>query len=52
MDRDFGWLKHAAGHTADTHKRQGATTVEEIRRFFAGEPLRHPVTKGMLGTMA
>jgi phosphoglycerate dehydrogenase-like enzyme len=43
---------HAAGHTADTHKRQGATAVEEIGRFLRGEPLRHEVTKAMLLTMA
>jgi phosphoglycerate dehydrogenase-like enzyme len=43
---------HAAGHTADTHKRQGATVVEEIGRFLRGEPLRHEVTKAMLLTMA
>jgi len=43
---------HAAGHTADTHKRQGATAVEEIGRFLRGEPLRHEVTKFMLATMA
>lgn len=43
---------HAAGHTADSHKRQGATTVDEICRFLAGEPLRHPVTPAMLATMA
>src|SRR3546814_8879828 len=40
---------HAAGHTADTHQRQGATAVEEIGRFLRADPLRpaaigrHPV---------
>lgn len=43
---------HAAGHSADSHKRQGATTVDEIRRFLAGEPLHHRVTPAMLATMA
>jgi phosphoglycerate dehydrogenase-like enzyme len=43
---------HAAGHSADSHKRQGATTVDEIRRFLAGEPLRHRVTPAMVATMA
>lgn len=43
---------HAAGHTLDTHHRQGATAVAEIRRFLAGEPLQHEVTAGMLATMA
>ncbi len=37
---------------ADSHKRQGATTVDEIRRFLAGEHLRHRVTPAMLATMA
>ncbi|MGK9168913.1 hydroxyacid dehydrogenase [Inquilinus limosus] len=43
---------HAAGHSADSHRRQGATTVDEICRFLAGEPLRHRVTPAMLATMA
>ena len=43
---------HAAGHTADSHKRQGATAVEEIGRFLRGEPLHHAVTTAMLSTMA
>jgi phosphoglycerate dehydrogenase-like enzyme len=43
---------HAAGHSAESHQRQGATTVDEIRRFLAGEPLRHRVTPAMLATMA
>jgi phosphoglycerate dehydrogenase-like enzyme len=43
---------HAAGHSEDSHKRQGTTTVDEIRRFLAGEPLRHRVTPAMLATMA
>jgi phosphoglycerate dehydrogenase-like enzyme len=43
---------HAAGHTFDTHLRQGDTAVAEVMRFLAGEPLRHEVTKTMLATMA
>ena len=43
---------HAAGHTLDTHHRQGATAVAEIRRFLGGEPLQHEVTPQMLATMA
>ncbi len=43
---------HAAGHTVDTHQRQGAAMVEEIARFLAGEPLQYEVTAAMLPTMA
>ena len=43
---------HAAGHTIDTHWRQGAAMVEEIARFVASEPLRYEVTPTMLATMA
>jgi phosphoglycerate dehydrogenase-like enzyme len=43
---------HAAGHTADTYHRQGASMVAEIGRFLAGEPLCHAVTPAMLATMA
>jgi len=43
---------HAAGHTVDTHQRQGAAMVEEIARFLAGKPLRYEVTPTMLATMA
>jgi phosphoglycerate dehydrogenase-like enzyme len=43
---------HAAGHTADTYRRQGASMVAEVGRFLAGEPLRHAVTPAMLATMA
>lgn len=43
---------HAAGHTIDTHKRQGHTTIAEVRRYLAGEALQHRVTPAMLATMA
>jgi phosphoglycerate dehydrogenase-like enzyme len=43
---------HAAGHTADTYRRQGSSMVAEVGRFLAGEPLRHAVTPAMLATMA
>lgn len=43
---------HAAGHTADTYHRQGATMIAEVGRFLKGEPLRHAVTPAMLATMA
>ena len=43
---------HAAGHTIDTHQRQGAAMVDEIARFLAGKPLQYEVTAAMLPTMA
>jgi phosphoglycerate dehydrogenase-like enzyme len=35
---------HVAGASAQTNYRQGAFAVEDLRRFFAGEPLLHEVT--------
>jgi len=47
------WLApHAAGHTADTYKRQGAAAVDDIARFLGGEPLRHEILPRQLATMA
>jgi len=43
---------HTAGHTHESHVRQGRTAVDEVRRFLAGEPLRHEVAREMLKTMA
>jgi phosphoglycerate dehydrogenase-like enzyme len=43
---------HVAGATQQARLRQGQTTVEEIGRFLAGEPLRYQVTGAMLETMA
>jgi phosphoglycerate dehydrogenase-like enzyme len=43
---------HAAFMTRECFRRFGESTVEEIRRFLAGEPLRHEVTARMLETMA
>ena len=43
---------HVAGATAQARRRQGRIVVEEIARFLAGEPLRYPVTRAMLDTMA
>ena len=31
---------HRAGHTIETLARQGQEAVEEVARFFAGEPVR------------
>ena len=43
---------HTAGATVQARRRQGQAVVEEVRRFFAGQPLRWQVTAGMLDTMA
>ena len=43
---------HSAGHTVDSHFRQGQAMVEEIRRFLDGEPLQYEVAPAMLATMA
>ncbi len=43
---------HSAGHTIDTYRRQGQALVEEIERFFKGEPLKHEIEKKMLKIMA
>jgi phosphoglycerate dehydrogenase-like enzyme len=36
---------HRAGHTVETLERQGLVAVEEVARFFAGEPLQHQVAR-------
>lgn len=43
---------HAAGHTIDTHKRQGRAMVEEVIRFLNGEDLRYGISASALATMA
>ena len=43
---------HMAGHTLQARHRQGQFMVDEIGRFFAGEPLHFRVTKEMLAIMA
>lgn len=43
---------HIAGATAQARFRQGQTVVDELRRFFAGEPLRYEVTKARLAILA
>jgi phosphoglycerate dehydrogenase-like enzyme len=43
---------HVAGATVESRSRLGETVVEDIARFFAGQPLQHGVTKAMLATMA
>jgi phosphoglycerate dehydrogenase-like enzyme len=43
---------HAAFMTHECLHRLGDITVDEVRRFLAGRPLRHEVTARMYGTMA
>ncbi|MDQ3656435.1 MAG: hydroxyacid dehydrogenase [Chloroflexota bacterium] len=43
---------HAAGHTVDTHKRQGHAMVEEVIRLLGGEELRYVISPSALATMA
>lgn len=43
---------HAAGHTVDTHKRQGHAMVEEVIRFLNGDDLRYAIPASALATMA
>ncbi len=43
---------HVAGASQQARLRQGSLIVEEIDRFFKGEPLRYAVTREMLATMA
>lgn len=43
---------HAAGHTIDTHKRQGQAMVEEVIRFLNGEELQYVISSSALATMA
>jgi phosphoglycerate dehydrogenase-like enzyme len=43
---------HVGGHTAETHRRQGSDMVEEVRLFFAGEPLRFEVPPAALSQIA
>ena len=43
---------HSAGHTVDTHRRQGSTMVDEVDRFLRGAPLRHEIDRAQLASMA
>lgn len=43
---------HIAGHSVETHQRQGQVMVDEVMRFLRGDPLKHEVTKSMVATMA
>ncbi len=43
---------HVAGLTIDSYQNLMAQAIDEIDRFFRGEPLAYPVTREMLATMA
>ncbi len=43
---------HIAGLTRDSYNGLMALVIDEIERFFKGEPLKYPVTRDMLPTMA
>jgi phosphoglycerate dehydrogenase-like enzyme len=43
---------HVAGASVQARHRQGRYVVEELGRFFSGEPLLYQVTIDMLDTMA
>jgi phosphoglycerate dehydrogenase-like enzyme len=43
---------HVAGHTVDSHFRQGRAMVDEVRRLVQGQPLRYAITVDRLATMA
>lgn len=47
------WLSpHAAGHSIDTHLRQGQAMVDEVQRFLQGETLHYEITADMLAIIA
>jgi phosphoglycerate dehydrogenase-like enzyme len=43
---------HVAGLTQESYQGLMALAVDEVERFFAGQPLRYQVTQEMLRTMA
>ncbi|HUX87584.1 MAG TPA: hydroxyacid dehydrogenase [Chloroflexota bacterium] len=43
---------HKAGHSIDTHRRQGLVMIEELRRFFRGEDLQYRISPDAFARMA
>jgi phosphoglycerate dehydrogenase-like enzyme len=43
---------HTAGHTIDTHLRQGRAMIDEVRRFLQGESLRYEITSSAYSILA
>jgi len=51
MDNVF-LTPHTAGYTRDCYSSLMALVIEELARYFRGEPLKYQVTREMLATMA
>jgi phosphoglycerate dehydrogenase-like enzyme len=45
-------LPHMAGASTQARQRQGRMIVDEVLRYFAGEPLRYQITRERWDTMA
>lgn len=43
---------HCAGHTRESYLRQGLSAVEEVRRYFAGEPLNQEIRREKAAALA
>jgi len=43
---------HQAGHSVETHLKQGAAMVDELERFFSGRPVRYQIGQSAYATMA
>jgi len=43
---------HSAGYTVESHSGLMPLMIDELERFFKGEPLKHEVGRDMLATMA
>jgi phosphoglycerate dehydrogenase-like enzyme len=43
---------HKAGETVETYRKQGMAMVEEVERFFKGEPLKYRVPRDAYAIMA
>jgi phosphoglycerate dehydrogenase-like enzyme len=43
---------HQAGRTVDTYRRQGLAMVEEIERYWTGQPLRYQISAERHAIMA
>jgi len=43
---------HVAGRTVDSHQGLMAAMIDEVERLAKGQPLRYPITRDMLATMA
>ncbi|MBU2867889.1 hydroxyacid dehydrogenase [Pacificibacter marinus] len=43
---------HCAGHTRESYVRQGLAAIEDVRRFFAGEPLKQEIRREKAAALA